>query len=235
VLLPVDSAIRATVRAHRAEFPERDRLLAEGRNREATERFPDYWPGWMASADGLAHRGGLAGFLPTDAIAALERTLALNPGFLPAWEHLHWMALAAQDDRLAVYLRGDTAGSTGGFRLALAGRHAAAADSLLNGSVPGVLKGLRRYLAGSWYLRGGDTTRAVATLRFPFFFHSDLDYYLPSLLLGGYVALDLARIAEAQGERELARMHYRQFLVRFDLPGGATQRAWIEEARRAAR
>jgi len=167
VLLPVDSAIRATVRAHRAEFPERDRPLAEGRNREATERFPDYWPGWMASADGLAHRGGLGGFLPTDAIAALERTLALNPGFLPAWEHLHWMALAAQDDRLAIYLRGDTAGSTGGFRLALAGRHAAAADSLLNGSVPGVLKGLRRYLAGSWYLRGGDTTRAVATLRFP--------------------------------------------------------------------
>ncbi|HEX6050228.1 MAG TPA: serine/threonine-protein kinase [Gemmatimonadaceae bacterium] len=110
--LPVDSAVRATYRAHRHEFPERDRLLIEAgmadstseyheRLKAITERFPDYWPGWWALSEYLAHTGPLLGTRDSDLRAALERTLALNPQMVSGSDHLAWVALWQRDTLLS--------------------------------------------------------------------------------------------------------------------------------------
>ena len=113
--LPVDSAIRATYRAHRNEFPERDRLLIEvgmpstrdstsgyyERVKAFTARFPDYWPGWWALSEYLAHTGPLLGTRDTDLRPALERTLALNPRMVSGLDHLFWVALWQRDTVLS--------------------------------------------------------------------------------------------------------------------------------------
>jgi TolB-like protein len=95
--LPVDSTVRLGVQRYRSGFPERDRLLAENRDREVTERFPEYWPGWMALADDLVHIGPAPGFPATEAQAGFERVVALHPSFLPGWEHLLWAAAVNRD------------------------------------------------------------------------------------------------------------------------------------------
>ncbi len=104
---PVDPAIRAAYVAHRAELPERERLLIEAgltgggdtsatafldNLRRVTQRFPDYWPGWFDYGDYLYHYGPLIGGTHEDAIAVLQRTLELNPRLAPAWQHLEWAA-----------------------------------------------------------------------------------------------------------------------------------------------
>jgi tetratricopeptide (TPR) repeat protein len=110
--LPVDSAIRAKYRAHRHALPERDRLLIEAgmadrssdyhaRLRGITERFPDYWPGWWALSEYLAHTGPLLGTRDSDLRAALERTLALNPQMVSGLDHLFWVALWQRDTLLS--------------------------------------------------------------------------------------------------------------------------------------
>ncbi len=113
--LPVDSVIRATYRAHRNEFPERDRLLIEAgmggtgdstsayyeRVKAFTERFPDYWPGWWALSEYLAHTGPLLGTRDSDLRPALERTLALNPHMVSGLDHLLWVALWQRDTLLS--------------------------------------------------------------------------------------------------------------------------------------
>jgi TolB-like protein len=98
-MLAVDSTIRAAYQQHRANLPERDRLLIEGEMspsdsssiaifRTVTLRFPDYQPGWMAYADLLFHWGPVLGYSMKDVRAAFEQTVALNPEFLPAVEHV---------------------------------------------------------------------------------------------------------------------------------------------------
>jgi tetratricopeptide (TPR) repeat protein len=100
----VDDSVLTPLYAHRAALPERDRLVLESwwtdtiplalaRGREAVTRFPEYWPGWMQYADWLFHAGPVYGHRADEALAALERTVALNPSFLPAWEHLYWAAV----------------------------------------------------------------------------------------------------------------------------------------------
>ncbi len=107
-VLPVDSGVRQKYRAHRAEFPERDRLLIEAamadsatehhrRVQVITERFPDYWPAWWALSEYLAHTGPLFGTTDADLRAALERTLALNPQMVSGLDHLLWVALWQRD------------------------------------------------------------------------------------------------------------------------------------------
>ena len=103
----VDSATRAAYVSHRAQLPERERLLIEvslsgggdtswtayfGNLRRITERYPDYWLGWFQLGDNLLHAGPLGGGTREDAIAALQRALELNPRLTPAWEHLAWAA-----------------------------------------------------------------------------------------------------------------------------------------------
>ena len=98
----VDSSIVATVRAHRHEFPEVDRLLIESRlgsgqrerlarRQEVVRLFPDYWPAWFELGDQLTHHGPYLGYSHDETRNALERAVALNPGFVPAWEHLFWI------------------------------------------------------------------------------------------------------------------------------------------------
>jgi TolB-like protein len=105
---PVDPAIRTAYQDHRAELPERERLLVEAGmpdslivrlnlRRAVTQRFPDFWPAWMDYADRLVHVGPEIGTTRADAIAALRRVTALNPRFLPAWEHLAWEFALDQD------------------------------------------------------------------------------------------------------------------------------------------
>jgi hypothetical protein len=105
---PVDSAIVAAVIAHRSGFPEQDRLLVESRLaqgqqakltllREITKRFPTYWPAWFELGDELTHHGAFLGVSSEEARAVLTRTVDLNPRFLPAWEHLFWLAVLAHD------------------------------------------------------------------------------------------------------------------------------------------
>jgi DNA-binding SARP family transcriptional activator/TolB-like protein len=107
-----DSAIKAASEQHRFELPERDRLVIESGMlswtgdsvsaglalaQRITERFPDYWFGWMNRADLLVHLGPHLGLTRRDAIDALEQTLALAPDFVPGWEHLVWMYLQEHD------------------------------------------------------------------------------------------------------------------------------------------
>jgi len=105
---PVDSAIVAAVIAHRSDFPEQDRLLVESRltpgqqaklalRREITKRYPTYWPAWFELGDQLTHGGAFLGVSSEEARAVLTRTVDLNPRFLPAWEHLFWLAVLAHD------------------------------------------------------------------------------------------------------------------------------------------
>jgi tRNA A-37 threonylcarbamoyl transferase component Bud32 len=111
-VLPVDSTVRRKYRAHRAEFPERDRLLIEAamadsaseyyrRVKIITQRFPDYWPAWWALSEYLAHTGPLLGTTDTDLRAALERTLALNPRMVSVLDHLSWVSLWQRDTALS--------------------------------------------------------------------------------------------------------------------------------------
>jgi TolB-like protein len=124
-----DSAVVAAVIAHRAEFPPADRLLIESQLadslsralallREATNRFPTYWPVWYSYADMLVHDGPMLGSTFQDARAALERVLDLNPGFVPAWDHLFWYGAFLRDSALAghAFAALDTLSTEGTFR-----------------------------------------------------------------------------------------------------------------------
>ncbi len=431
IFLPLDERIVETVRARRAGFPERDRLLAEGRADVLVDRFPEYWPGWMAYGDDLVHWGGYNGHLPAEAIAALERVIELNPTFLPAWEHLHWVAATALDtarvrttwaaltrleyspvleygldfrfftqvttelslggltyepeparldslargmavsrgplteftyhwfsnsgynavqidlnrrvlalvgsgrqaglilrtlpffwagrgawdssmvaadryvtaapgsqsaleayelalagwwlgmlpraeadrrravaaravegesdvlawlDGFAAYVDGDVgrigtarealsrdselAAPLRALELAAQGRPVIAADTLIGKEAElhmqeaPLARGIARIEAAKWLLAAGDTSRAVRLLRFPLSGPTNSAALLRSPPLAPYALMELARIAAAQGDKELARAHYRQFLVRYDMPPPAHQ-AWVEEARAA--
>jgi serine/threonine-protein kinase len=105
---PVDSAIVARYRANRQSLPERERLLIEAlmpdslgesmvRLQDLTRRFPDFWPAWWEYAEVLTHQGGMLGHTRTEAEAALERTIALNPDLTGAWDHLLWTAIRNRD------------------------------------------------------------------------------------------------------------------------------------------
>jgi tRNA A-37 threonylcarbamoyl transferase component Bud32/TolB-like protein len=106
---PVDSAVRIAFETHRDRFPVRDRALIEARMprdsltgaihrfRAVTERYPDYWPAWLRYQDFLVHNGGFVGFSYDDSRAALERLVLLNPELVPAWTHLHWIAVYQRD------------------------------------------------------------------------------------------------------------------------------------------
>ncbi|HEX3233187.1 MAG TPA: serine/threonine-protein kinase [Gemmatimonadales bacterium] len=96
----LDSAKTEALLTHRASLPEFDRLyLGEDsigppapanlwRARELTQRFPGNWFGWFQYADRLFHWGPLLGHPRAESRAAFEETLRLNPGLIPAWDHL---------------------------------------------------------------------------------------------------------------------------------------------------
>ena len=107
--VPVDSLVRARVQANRGALPERDRLLIEAREgrvedrlrqlRNVTTRYPSYWPAWWDLSEALVHHGPFVGRELDEAVLALQRTLELNPRFVPAWSHLFWTARIRRDAR----------------------------------------------------------------------------------------------------------------------------------------
>jgi TolB-like protein len=96
---PVDSTITAALEQHRAQLPERERLALESppgekasdaleRAKRITQRFPTNWFAWFEYADRLHHWAPLLGHTGSEARAAFEETLQLNPRLVPGWEHL---------------------------------------------------------------------------------------------------------------------------------------------------
>jgi hypothetical protein len=96
-----DTTLAAAVRAHRAELPDRERLLLEACTcvadslqtairlaQQVTTRFPDDWFAWLFLGDYLVHGGPVLGYTAADARSALERGLALKPGLVDGWDHL---------------------------------------------------------------------------------------------------------------------------------------------------
>ena len=111
-----DSASLAIIRAHLSEFPEKERLLAQvwvdrqdqpaaeslRQVRSLTERFPDYWPAWFEYGDQLFHAGPMLGHTLREANHAFQRALELNPGLVPAWNHLFDGAFLIRDTATVV-------------------------------------------------------------------------------------------------------------------------------------
>jgi hypothetical protein len=125
-----DSATLAALLEHRHELPEADRLLIEsdlaetmGEQldllRQTTSRFPTYWPGWYKYANFLVHWTPYLGTRNDDARDALDRTVQLNPGFAPGWEHLFWITIQQRDTTGAgrAIREMERFGSTSSFRL----------------------------------------------------------------------------------------------------------------------
>ena len=109
-----DSVVRSLV-AHRFELPDRERLTTESivlwardsiglalqRAREASERYPSSWFGWLLYGDNLLHNGPLSGHPRAESRAAFERAIELNRDLIPGWEHLMLLALLDRDTSAA--------------------------------------------------------------------------------------------------------------------------------------
>jgi tRNA A-37 threonylcarbamoyl transferase component Bud32/TolB-like protein/tetratricopeptide (TPR) repeat protein len=144
-----DSATVARLIAHRHEFPTPDRLIIEATFlaptlsaqlatwRDVTRRFPNYWPAWYDYGNCLVHLTPYLGTTLDDSRAALERTVALNPRFAPAWEHLSWTVTSQGDTaEVARTVRALASFATAkGFRInpSLMGLYTAVNSVLANG------------------------------------------------------------------------------------------------------
>ena len=103
---------------HRAELPDRERLLIESCTcvadslqtairlaQQVTTRFPDDWFAWLFLGDYLVHAGPVLGYTAADARTALEHGLALKPGLVDGWDHLLKVSLGKDTSatRLALH------------------------------------------------------------------------------------------------------------------------------------
>ena len=135
-----DSVSRELAQRHAADLPEPERLLLHAWDaggtaaldsaRLLTERYPDYWPGWLERADRLSHVGPLFGYPIDDARRYFGRALALNPTLPEAWQHLAAIACTQHDALLL-----DSAGR------ALGGNPAAAPELLRMRMLADVFRG----------------------------------------------------------------------------------------------
>jgi TolB-like protein len=112
---PAESVF-VVVDRHRAELPERERLSTEAmllqardsvglaleRSALVTQRYPDFWFGWLFHGDVLFHSGPILGHTLAESGRAFARARELNPDLIPAWEHSTPVAV----------LEGDTAAVT---------------------------------------------------------------------------------------------------------------------------
>jgi tetratricopeptide (TPR) repeat protein len=102
-----DPAAMSMAQSHLQDLPERERLHMQTQgvsppalfdlDRQLTERYPDYWPGWLNLGDDLYHQGPVFGHSLEEAQQAFERAVGLNPRLLPAWDHLFWIATTLRD------------------------------------------------------------------------------------------------------------------------------------------
>ena len=95
------------------------------------------------------------------------------------------------------------------------------------------LTGVNRLAAARWLVERGD---AVAAERLLTWHQAVLfpmqDTREANIILEPLAYLEQARVAEALGRRDLARVYYRRFLWRYDAPP-PQHRALVEEARSA--
>jgi TolB-like protein len=106
---PADTTLTRRLQRHRAELPERDRLLVSAgdssptqtryiqRLREITARFPEYAPAWVTLADYLIHHAMRSGHDVRESIAPWEKVVQLMPADQTAAEHLAQACTAAGD------------------------------------------------------------------------------------------------------------------------------------------
>jgi tetratricopeptide (TPR) repeat protein len=91
VLRRVDSAVVNRINRNLDRLPEREAFIehafrasgpfaGDSLLREATRRWPDWWPGWFWYGDRMIHGGGLSGISREEAIKAFRRAAELNPG-----------------------------------------------------------------------------------------------------------------------------------------------------------
>lgn len=108
----MDSALARRLRDHRAELPEPERTLVEARFTDslavkqrllagAASRYSSSWDAWYNYADFLYHWAPFRGGTRAQARQALERTVAIHPGFSNAWEHLYNVGLQEGDTVVA--------------------------------------------------------------------------------------------------------------------------------------
>jgi tetratricopeptide (TPR) repeat protein/TolB-like protein len=111
-----DAAHQYVERASRLvdRMPEREALLVRGELgllrgdaasldvlRTATEKYPDDAEAWYLYGDALFHLGPQLLATPDEIRAALERSVALDPGFAPAYLHLIDVAFGDADSSAA--------------------------------------------------------------------------------------------------------------------------------------
>ena len=90
------------------------------------------------------------------------------------------------------------------------------------------LLAITRVAAARWLLAEGDTLQAARLLTW----HEAAMDLGPVTAVDGLIHLERARIAGAQGAADDARRHYREFLLRYDMPPAA-HRQLVQEARAA--
>jgi TolB-like protein len=114
-----DSARVQRILDSRSQLSEPDRLVIEAmrlsrslservaRLKSITEFYPNYEPASWEYASALVHSGGYLGYGLDDVRVAIERVLAINPGFVPAWDQLHWVATVQGDTLTAARAGGE--------------------------------------------------------------------------------------------------------------------------------
>jgi len=137
--------------------------------------------------------------------------------------------------------------SLSAFALALSGRRAQAADTLValehqraefgwsryRSDAHPFLTGVNRLAAARWLVERGDAAAAERLLTwhqavlFPL-----LDTREANMVMEPFAYLQQARVAEALGRHDLARTYYERFLWRYDTPP-AQHRSLVDEARSA--
>ena len=203
----------------------------------------------------LAVLGAWLGALPPDE-AAGRRALALRAvGDLgpderaeAAW--LDGILAVSRRDRRALATAREAARSSGDSNAAVLDRSLAAFDLYLAGATRQagtamaalewqqaeqwdphrfrypVVMPIDRLAAAEWLLAAGDTTQAARLLAWV---DADVGGSSFTAIVTGLAELERARIEDASGHPDLARAHYRQFLMRYDMPM-PSHRGLVEEA-----
>jgi len=206
----------------------------------------------------IAVLGAWLGALPPDRAARRREPALESVGRLGndqraevAW--LDGLLAVSRGDRRALAAARVAVHSSGDSNTAILDRSLAAYDQFLAGSMrqagralaaleweqaedwssqrfryPAVMP-VNRLAAAEWLLAAGDTVQAARLLTWV---DADFGGSSYSAMLTGLAELARARIEDARGRPELARRHYRQFLLRYDLPV-PSHRHLVEEAREA--
>ena len=108
LLAAPDTAVRPAYLDHLAELPEPDRLLIDARATRGIQerlhrlesvatRHPGYLLGAFELGEHQLQHGPFAGGTIATATRSFQRVVAVNRAFVPGWDRLVWLAIAARD------------------------------------------------------------------------------------------------------------------------------------------